>query len=137
MEKELKLYKEKIRKQNYAFIAGIVLAIGMAVFLILEINIITYGRTDHEQSVSAVIVLGAGVHGTRPSLTLEKRLEATLEYIEDKEDIPIVVSGGQGAGEEITEARWCSPDEALTLIRKGTTAEYFLINAVKELKRKI
>lgn len=39
--------------------------------------------------------------------------------------------------EEITEARWCSPDEALTLIRKGTTAEYFLINAVKELKRKI
>ena len=39
--------------------------------------------------------------------------------------------------EEITEARWCSPEEALTLIRKGTTAEYFLINAVKELKRKI
>ncbi len=39
--------------------------------------------------------------------------------------------------EEINEARWCSPDEALTLIRKGTTAEYFLINAVKELKRKI
>lgn len=39
--------------------------------------------------------------------------------------------------EEITEARWCSSDEALTLIRKGTTAEYFLINAVKELKRKI
>ena len=39
--------------------------------------------------------------------------------------------------EEITEARWCAPEEALTLIRKGTTAEYFLINAVKELKRKI
>lgn len=39
--------------------------------------------------------------------------------------------------EEITEARWCSPDEALTLIRKGTTAEYFLTNAIKELKKKI
>ena len=39
--------------------------------------------------------------------------------------------------EEITEARWCSPDEALALIRKGTTAEYFLTNAIKELKKKI
>ena len=39
--------------------------------------------------------------------------------------------------EEIAEARWCSPDEALALIRKGTTAEYFLVNAVRELKKKI
>lgn len=39
--------------------------------------------------------------------------------------------------EEIAEARWCSPEEALQLIRKGTTAEQFLVSAVKELKRKI
>ena len=39
--------------------------------------------------------------------------------------------------EEIAEARWCSPEEALQLIRKGTTAEFFLNNAVKELKKKI
>ena len=39
--------------------------------------------------------------------------------------------------EEITEARWCTPEEALKLIRKGTTAEYFLTNAIKELKKKI
>ena len=39
--------------------------------------------------------------------------------------------------EEISEARWCTPEEAIALIRKGTTAEFFLNNAVKELKRKI
>ena len=39
--------------------------------------------------------------------------------------------------EEIAEARWCTPEEALTLIRKGTTAEHFLSNAIKELKKKI
>ena len=39
--------------------------------------------------------------------------------------------------EEIAEARWCTPEESLALIRKGTTAEYFLINAVRELKKKI
>jgi NAD+ diphosphatase len=38
---------------------------------------------------------------------------------------------------EIAEARWCTPEEALKLIRKGTTAEFFLSNAVKELKKKI
>ena len=39
--------------------------------------------------------------------------------------------------EEIAEARWCSPEEAVQLIRKGTTAEFFLNNAVRELKKKI
>jgi NAD+ diphosphatase len=39
--------------------------------------------------------------------------------------------------EEIAEARWCLPEEAMQLIRKGTTAEYFLSNAIKELKKKI
>ena len=39
--------------------------------------------------------------------------------------------------DEIAEARWCTPDEAVALIRKGTTAEFFLNNAVRELKKKI
>ena len=39
--------------------------------------------------------------------------------------------------DEVSEARWCSPDEALQLIRKDTTAEFFLNNAVRELKKKI
>jgi NAD+ diphosphatase len=39
--------------------------------------------------------------------------------------------------DEIAEARWCTPEEALTLIRKNTTAEFFLNNAVRELKKKI
>ena len=39
--------------------------------------------------------------------------------------------------DEVAEARWCSPEEALELIRKGTTAEFFLTNAVRELKKKI
>ena len=41
------------------------------------------------------------------------------------------------AQNEIAEARWCTPEEAVQLIRKGTTAEFFLNNAIKELKKKI
>ena len=39
--------------------------------------------------------------------------------------------------DEVSEARWCTPDEAMDLIRKGTTAEFFLNNAIRELKKKI
>ena len=39
--------------------------------------------------------------------------------------------------DEVAEARWCTMDEALLLIRKETTAEFFLVNAVRELKKKI
>ena len=39
--------------------------------------------------------------------------------------------------DEVAEARWCTPDEAVALIRKGTTAEFFLNNAIRELKKKI
>ncbi len=38
--------------------------------------------------------------------------------------------------EEIEEAHWCTPDEAKALIRKGSTAEYFLNGALGELNRK-
>ena len=38
--------------------------------------------------------------------------------------------------EEIEETRWCSPDEARALIKKQSTAEYFLLLALNELGKK-
>ena len=52
----------------------------------------------------AVIVLGAGVNGTEPSLSLRTRLDAALDYLERWPEIPVILTGGQGYGEEITEA---------------------------------
>lgn len=83
----------------------VLLAMGFAFFAVLEVRVISWSRTDDETPVSAVIVLGAGVNGTEPSLSLRTRLEAALAYVEDKPDVPIVVSGSQGRGEDISEAR--------------------------------
>ena len=55
-----------------------------------------------------------------------------LNFIVIVEDKPLKI-----AQNEIAEARWCTPEEAVRLIRKGTTAEFFLNNAVRELKKKI
>ena len=81
------------------------LAAGFAFFAVLEGWVLSWARTDSETPVAAVIVLGAGVDGTTPSLSLRTRLEAALAYIQDKPEVPVVVSGSQGRGEDVSEAR--------------------------------
>ncbi len=44
--------------------------------------------------------------------------------------------GDISLNEEISEVRWCTPEEAKEIIRKNSTAEYFLNIAIKELGRK-
>ena len=85
------------------------LLLGFAFFTALEVRVIRCSRTDWETRPAAVVVLGAGVNGTEPSLSLLVRLEAALGYLADKPDIPIVVTGSQGPGEDISEAR-CMAD---------------------------
>ena len=50
--------------------------------------------------------------------------------------IVTVNEGEMKLGEEIEEARWCTPNEARELIRKDSTAEYFLSGALSELGKK-
>lgn len=93
---------------------GVLLALfclGLALFLALEGLVLSGARGGEEDGpVGCVLILGAGVNGTEPSLILWSRLDAALRYVADKPDIPIVVSGCRGEGEEISEAecmaRW-------------------------------
>lgn len=52
-----------------------------------------------------VVVLGCKVRGTQPSLMLRKRLEAAYAYLSAHPDVPVIVCGGQGKDEEISEAQ--------------------------------
>lgn len=51
-----------------------------------------------------LIVLGAGVNGTEPSLSLLDRLTAAKAYLDTHPETICVVTGGQGPGEQISEA---------------------------------
>ena len=81
------------------------LSVGLAVFLVVEGMIISHGETEPEEPVDVIIVLGAGVNGTVPSLTLQTRICAARDYMERYPEVIAVLSGGQGPGEEITEAQ--------------------------------
>lgn len=85
------------------FLAGVFSA--LAVLGAIEAAVVTYGEADHSAlRVDAVIVLGAGVNGETPSAALWTRIRAAQAYLEDHPDIPVVLSGGQGPGEAVTEA---------------------------------
>ena len=80
--------------------------LGLVAFGYLESLVIRGAHTDgRAEAAQCVVILGAGVNGTTPSLMLSSRLQAALDFIADKPDIPIICSGGQGPGEDISEAR--------------------------------
>ena len=65
------------------------------------------GRSNVPEEADApefVVVLGAQVQGDQPSLTLKKRLDLTLSYLNDHPQARVIVSGAQGADEAYTEA---------------------------------
>lgn len=89
----------------------------------LETNVLMNRGGMPAIPADAVIVLGAGVNGTEPSLSLRTRLDAALDYLEENPDVPVVLTGGQGYGEEITEAQ-CMYDYLTT---RGVTSERILL----------
>ncbi|MDE7262975.1 MAG: YdcF family protein [Oscillospiraceae bacterium] len=101
--KEKRRWALLLRRALLAF-----LAVGFAFFAALEVRVISWARTDNETPVTAIIVLGAGVNGTEPSLSLRTRLETALAYAQERPDVPIIVSGSQGKGEFISEAQCMS-----------------------------
>ncbi|MGI5860088.1 MAG: YdcF family protein [Tepidanaerobacteraceae bacterium] len=70
----------------------------------IESLIIINSFTDDDLPVDYVVVLGAGLFGDQPSPSLYYRLQKALEYAKKYPHVPIVVSGGQGPDEWITEA---------------------------------
>ena len=86
-----------------ALIAALLL--GFSLFTVLETMVVRGSfAAESDAPVRAVIVLGAGVNGETPSLTLRTRIDAAAAYLEEHPDVPVVLSGGQGPGEAITEA---------------------------------
>ena len=55
-------------------------------------------------SLDYLIILGAGLNGSSLSYVLYDRLTAAKQYLTDHPSCIAVVTGGQGAGESVTEA---------------------------------
>ena len=81
-------------------IAVILLALS---FVFIEALIIYGGHSQENVRTDYVIILGAEVRGKTVSLVLEERLKKGVTYLNEYPDSKVVVSGGQGFGEDISE----------------------------------
>ena len=82
-----------------------VLCLGLTVCGLTEAVILRASLGDPGESCRYMVVLGAKVNGTEPSLSLTDRINAAADYLKANPDVIAVLSGGQGADEGITEAR--------------------------------
>ncbi len=79
--------------------------LGLALLLVLTAGLSVYGGRDHVTGEEdALVVLGCGVRGDRVSVGLARRLDKARAYYDEHPDVLIVVSGGQGPQETVTEA---------------------------------
>ena len=93
-----------------AALAVVFLVIGvLSAFVISGMNPPAPDRLDY------VIVLGAQVRGKKPSLALSQRIKKAEETARDDPEAILILSGGQGSGEMISEAQ-CMRDE---LVKAG------------------
>ena len=65
----------------------------------------TSEKGDPDTSCKYMILLGAGVNGKSPSLSLRDRIQAAYDYMVANPEVICIASGGQGPGEDITEAQ--------------------------------
>ena len=95
-----------------------------------------------ESGARCAIVLGAGVNGTVPSRALHARLEAALAFSQEDPNAILILSGGQGPGEDVSEAQcmaqWLTgrgvAPERLVLEDKSTSTEENLTFSREKLR---
>ncbi len=100
-------------------------------FTIFCFTVFSNRNIDEDREYDSIIVLGAGLNGGRNvSRTLRYRLEKAIELYELNQ-VPIVVSGGQGKDEMVSEAFAMKeyltnqgiPEEDIYLEDKSTSTE--------------
>ena len=80
------------------------LIVGIAVITMLCGMIAREFKSKGHQNLDYIIVLGAQVRESGPSVVLQYRLDAAIEYLNENPDTICIVSGGQGANEPFSEA---------------------------------
>ena len=85
-------------------VLSVAVCVGILIAAITGILVWEAGLGDPETDCDYIIVLGCGVNGTEPSMLLRERIDAAYGYLSSHPDTICVVSGGQGPGENMTEA---------------------------------
>lgn len=92
------------RRKNFFILLNVLSICFVFYFGILHMKIREHSRINASYEAEYIIILGARVKGTIPSLALQYRIDAAAKYLKRNKDTIAIASGGQGPGEDITEA---------------------------------
>lgn len=95
----------------------------VALFIVVEGLIISQFNAAPAGGADVCIILGAQMKTSGPSDVLQRRLDKALEYLRENADTVVVVSGGQGSNEPVSEAQGMRD----YLIAKGIAEERILM----------
>lgn len=92
--------KYKVFKKIFIWVCSI----GICIFLVILSLIISKMNVKPVKNLDYIIVLGAQVKESGPSIVLRYRLDRAVSYLKENDNTLVIVSGGQGANEKTTEA---------------------------------
>ncbi|MBV7504713.1 YdcF family protein [Bacillus sp. sid0103] len=93
----------KNRKRVFILI-GVLVTLGLIYIGFLQFKISQYSHKEVPKNADYLIVLGARVKGTVPSLAFASRINAAGDYLKKNKKTLVIASGGKGQGEDISEA---------------------------------
>lgn len=102
--KEVKVISRVKKRSKFKRIVSMALFVCILQFAIAIALIYMEGTSDNETQTDYLIILGAGLEGETPAVSLLERLRTGCSYLNKYPDTTVIVSGGRGIGEGITEA---------------------------------
>ncbi len=123
-----KIYKSLV----IIFVVSFFLIEGIIIF-----NICQFKQVKNIEKLDYMIVLGAGIDGEKVGKTLKSRLDEAIKYYELNKNVDIIVSGGQGKDEIISEAeamyrylieKGVNPNQIIKEDKATTTLENIILS---------
>ncbi|WP_349632571.1 YdcF family protein [Neobacillus sp. SuZ13] len=127
-------------KKRVFVLVGVLVILGLIYIGFLQFKISQYSHKNVPKNADYLIVLGARVKGTVPSLAFASRINAAAEYLKKNKETIVIASGGKGPGEDISEAESIRRElvdqgisEARIILEDQSTDTYENINFSKRL----
>lgn len=125
----------RVLKKIFIFVCSI----GICIFLVILSLIISKMNVKPVKGLDYIIVLGAQVKESGPSVVLRYRLDRAVSYLKENDNTLVIVSGGQGINEKATEASVMKEylineginEDRIIIEDKSNTTKENLINSKK------
>ena len=82
----------------------LILIVFLGLFLFVEALILTGFKDTSKKDLDVIIVLGAQVYESGPSVVLKYRLDEAFDYLQENPDTVCIVTGAKGPNEPFSEA---------------------------------